>query len=247
MTVAYGTEAEIPEGAKLEAEEVAEGTEAAAEYKKLAAEATNSKEEELTYIKVIDAVIVGVDGKKFQPAAPVDLKIELEDKKDEHETQVVFFGEDGTAEVVAPAAEGGKVSLETAKITACAVVETTAPKTTKITGKASDGATVEITGKLPEGAEAKIVPVTLTQEQLIEYYGEDLVKAVDNLVVYDICIMVDGKEWEPDDSVSVIINNPKIETKTNSNEEIAVTHIDDEKKSAEKMDTVVTEGRRCQL
>ncbi|MBQ7534616.1 MAG: LPXTG cell wall anchor domain-containing protein [Stomatobaculum sp.] len=241
MTVAYGAEADIPEGAKLAAEEVAEGTEEAGQYKKLAADATQSKEEELTYIKTLNAAIVDAEGKKIQPAAPVDLKIELEDKKDEFETQVVFFGEDGTAEAAAPTAEGKKVSLETAKITSFAVVETKAPKITKITGKASDGATVEISGKLPEGAEAKIVPVTLTQEQLIEYYGEDLVKAVDNLVVYDICIMVDGKEWEPDDSVSVVINNPKIETQTDSNEEIAVTHLNDEKKSAEKMDTVVTE------
>ena len=240
MTVSYGTEAEIPEGAKLKAEEVAEGTEEAGEYKKLAADAAKSKEEELSYIKVLKAAIVDAEGKQIQPAAPVDVEFKLDGKKNEFETLAVFFGGEA-AEVITPQAEDDKVSFEAAKISDCAVVETKAPKTTKITGKASDGATVEITGKLPEGAEAKIVPVTLTQEQLVEYYGADLVKAVDNLVVYDICIMVDGKEWEPDDSVSVVINNPQIETKTNSNEEIAVTHIDDEKKSAEKMDTVVTE------
>ena len=241
MTVTYGEEAAIPAGAELRTEVIADEAEKAAEYTKAIAEATHSKAEDLTFVKLLSAEITDAEGKKIQPAAPVDVEFELADKKNEFETLAFFFGEGEEPEIITPQAEDEKVSLEAAQISDCAIVETKTPKATKITGKASDGATVEITGRLPEGAEAKIVPVTLTKEQLVEYYGESLVKAVDNLVVYDICIMVDGQEWEPDDSVSVVINNPKIDTKTNSNEEIAVTHIDNEKKSVEKMETVVTE------
>lgn len=241
MTVTYGEEAAIPAGAELKTEVIVDEAEKAAEYTKAIAEATHSKAEDLTFVKLLSAEITDAEGKKIQPAAPVDVEFELADKKNEFETLAFFFGKGEEPEIITPQAEDEKVSFEAAQISDCAIVETKAPKATKITGKASDGATVEITGRLPEGAEAKIVPVSLTKEQLVEYYGESLLKAVDNLVVYDICIMVDGKEWEPDDSVSVVINNPKIDTKSNSNEEIAVTHIDDEKKSAERMDTVVTE------
>ena len=109
-----------------------------------------------------------------------------------------------------------------------------------LVGHASDGASVEITGHIPEGAQAVITPVTLTRDQLIAFYGEELVDAVDNLVVYDICIMVDGEEWEPDKDVSVVIHSPVIETKE-SNEEITVTHLDEEAETAEKVETEVTE------
>ena len=109
-----------------------------------------------------------------------------------------------------------------------------------LVGHASDGASVEITGHIPEGAQAVITPVTLTREQMIAFYGEELVDAVDDLVVYDICIMVDGEEWEPDKDVSVVIHSPVIETKE-SNEEVTVTHLDEEAETAEKVETEVTE------
>ena len=109
-----------------------------------------------------------------------------------------------------------------------------------VTATASDGAVVEITGALPRGAEAKIEPVTLTKDELVQYYGADFVEAVDELVVYDICILVDGKEWEPDKSVSVVIKSPAIEVKESA-EEVAVTHLDDAKKSAETVETALTE------
>ena len=109
-----------------------------------------------------------------------------------------------------------------------------------ITATASDGAVVEITGALPKGAEAKIEPVTLTKDELVQYYGADFVEAVDELVVYDICILVDGEEWEPDETVSVVIKSPAIEVRESA-EEVAVTHLDDAKKSAEAVETALTE------
>ena len=89
---------------------------------------------------------------------------------------------------------------------------------------ASDGAVAVVNGVLPEGAEVTIEAVTFTEDQLIAYFGAKRAAAMKNYVAYDIKIMVNGEEWQPDESVSVVVEHPAIEVA--QGESFGVAHID---------------------
>lgn len=96
-----------------------------------------------------------------------------------------------------------------------------------ITAVASDGASVTITGMIPEDAEARIVPEYLSDTQLTELFGEEMAFLMkDTVVAYDISIWVDGEEWQPNDSVSVVVTPANLEIR--DGEELLVAHVDDE-------------------
>ena len=202
-----------------------------------------------SYAHIFDIQIWAGD-QQIEPASgsTVSVSIKLLDAPENEDTnlQVVHFGKDGL-EVMELAenndetkAGGTELNFVTDEFSVYAIVGTDNVKVSTITATTTDGASVEITGRLPKGAEASITPVALTTDELVSYYGESVINAVDNIVVYDICILVDGEEWEPDETVSVIIKSPAIETKE-SNEEVTVTHLIDEDMSAEKMDTELTD------
>lgn len=75
---------------------------------------------------------------------------------------------------------------------------------------ADDGASIEITGNLPTEATVRIEPVTLDREALDRRLGKAVVDGIDSIVIYDISILLDGEEWEPDDTVQVAIHNPAV-------------------------------------
>ena len=91
---------------------------------------------------------------------------------------------------------------------------------------AADGAVAVISGNLPEGAEAVIEAVNLTQNELEGYFGVEKAAQMTGVVAYDIKIVVDGEEWQPDESVSVVVKQ-KVLTAAES-ESFAVAHVDDD-------------------
>ena len=98
---------------------------------------------------------------------------------------------------------------------------------------ASDGAVVTISGNMPTDAKAVIKPVKMSEKQLNTYVGEDKAAAINSYIAYDIKIMVDGEEWQPETPVSVKIDNPSLEVKRG--EGFAVTHVDDVTQTASEV------------
>ena len=115
------------------------------------------------------------------------------------------------------------------------------PDDNTLTATASDGTEVSFSGDFPEDAEASVVPLKYTGEKLDEYLsqylGESAVNDINSVAVYDISILVDGEEWEPEESISVIVKIPEFEDKQN----IIVSHLveKDGEKSAEDADTEI--------
>ena len=97
ISVTYGPEAGVPDGAKLEVSEILPGEESADdrleydEYVAKAEEALGWKEGSASYVRLFDIRIADENGEKVVIAAPVEVKIELADKDNDYETQVVHF------------------------------------------------------------------------------------------------------------------------------------------------------------
>ena len=134
ITVTYGADAGIPEGAGLEVREILQETEAvdgATEYEKYIAktqEALGLETSVFPYARIFDIKIVDENGGKVTITAPVDVKIELADKDGSEEasasTQVVHFADGSeTGEVVEEVTdEGNSVSFEAEGFSAYAIV-----------------------------------------------------------------------------------------------------------------------------
>ena len=110
---------------------------------------------------------------------------------------------------------------------------------------ASDGATVAVTSdELPANAVADIREVSLSEQELVKLFDEEKAASVQAFVAYDIKILVDGKEWQPDNKVSVTVRDPDIEV--NENGALTITHIDSETGSADAVNARVNdEGEVC--
>lgn len=75
----------------------------------------------------------------------------------------------------------------------------------KIYGSASDETVVSVSGILPVDAKVKVDLVQITNDELIAYLGKSKADAVKEFVTYDIKIMVGNEEWQPNEMVSVSI------------------------------------------
>lgn len=102
---------------------------------------------------------------------------------------------------------------------------------------AEDGAVAVITGCLPKGAEAVITAVALSAEEISEYLGADAAGAITECVAYDIKIMVNGEEWQPEEEVSVVVRQPEIELVENGG--VAVAHVESETEEVTNVEAVV--------
>ena len=114
ITVGCSAKAGIPKGAKLAVKEIRQNT---SDYQGLvsdAGEALAVEEENVTYARFFDITIVDQEGNEIQPKVPVDVKINLDDLKEnvpaEEEPQVIHFGEE--AETVEAEQKGDAVSFE---------------------------------------------------------------------------------------------------------------------------------------
>ena len=136
ITVTYGEDAGVPEGADLEVYEILQSTEATDEateyetYLEKTREALGIESGVFAYARFFDIKIVDENGDKVQITAPVDVKIELADKEngEEDNTQVVHFADGSESgdvvEVTTEAAEEGQaVSFEAEGFSAYAIVD----------------------------------------------------------------------------------------------------------------------------
>lgn len=264
IEVSVSKDNQIPENSKLNVKELDKDSE---EFKKKLDQATEAIQKDAekkssddietsvddASVRMFDITILNEDGDEIQPNGNVRVSVQYKNAvkvgADAKMKAVHFDEKNDEVQVLTPETKADtsdtekkvhEVRFDANGFSVYAIVETDNVKVSTITATTTDGASVEITGRLPKGAEASITPVALTTDELVSYYGESVINAVDNIVVYDICILVDGEEWEPDETVSVIIKSPAIETKE-SNEEVTVTHLIDEDMSAEKMDTELTD------
>ncbi len=134
VTVKYGADAGVPDGATLEVSELTKDSEEYQKYMEQTAEAVGTAVEDLDYLKLLDISIMDGD-EKVEIQAPVDVQIKLLDKKDKNageKTSVVHFGKDETA-VIEPDVEGKTVNFETTGFSYYAV--TSYGATTNLAGK----------------------------------------------------------------------------------------------------------------
>lgn len=113
-----------------------------------------------------------------------------------------------------------------------------------LTATASDGTTVIISGDFPKNAKASVTPLPYSNEEFNEYlsqfFSESAVNDMNSVTVYDISILVDGEEWEPEEAISVSVKIHEFEDEQN----IIVSHLveKDGDKFVENVDTKVAEN-----
>ena len=205
------TNANIPEGAYLQVEELSDDE--AEEYIKEAAKAVDTKVKDLLYSKALDISIIYND-EKIQPDGTVNVEVTLQDKEKEVISEVVHFGD--KTEVLKSSTDGNTVQFKTDGFSVFAIVGTKTIETTYLT---ADGKTLKVTvnydedAQIPEGAELEVEEIQENDEGwakrsnrfanvLSEEYGNVTISDVRFL---NISIMVDGEEFEPKAPVEVKI------------------------------------------
>ena len=132
VSVTFGPESGVPAGAGLEVSEIKEDDPDYSRYIENSEAALGWKKGSSSYAKVLDISIVDKNGDKVKIDAPVDVRIELDDRdsvKSDIDTQVVHFS-DGTdqADVVSNVAVDGKtISFEAEGFSAYAIVDAPDP------------------------------------------------------------------------------------------------------------------------
>ena len=97
ITVTYGTDTEIPEGAALSVDEILPGTSAYDRYLADSAEELGVESGEVSFARFFDVRIVDENDEKIEPKSPVQVKIEYKDGVDTiAPLNIVHFAEDGT-------------------------------------------------------------------------------------------------------------------------------------------------------
>ena len=150
ISVSYDQEAQIPEGAVLNAVEILEGTPEYEEYvaeakAKVASEDADTEEvKDVTYARFFDITIL-YNGEEVQPAKPVQVEIKLQDDKEEETSEEIIynalhFTEEGPETVDAEFGEG--ITFEAEGFSVWGIVGT---ETIIVPFTASDGNTYEVT------------------------------------------------------------------------------------------------------
>ncbi|SDM03028.1 LPXTG-motif cell wall anchor domain-containing protein/fibro-slime domain-containing protein [Sarcina sp. DSM 11001] len=93
ISVTYGTEAEIPEGAELHVKEITEDDSTYDNYVVNTENALGWEEGSAGYIRLFDIKIVDRNGDKITIGSPVDVRIELADRESDAVVQVVHFAD----------------------------------------------------------------------------------------------------------------------------------------------------------
>ena len=104
ITLSYGKEADIPEGAQLKVEEIPEGSDMWEAYRKQTAAALGVDNVRLPGL--YDITILDAEGNEVEPKAPVSVSVTLANAKEGNpDLHVVHFTEEIPEELVAAAAE----------------------------------------------------------------------------------------------------------------------------------------------
>ena len=135
VVVSYGPDAEVPDGSHLDVREILESDKSdngSAEYDEFVEktqETLGMESSEFQYARFFDIKIVDGNGEKVTIAAPVDVKIDLDDrnfaKEDPANTQVVHFADgEETGEVIKTVdVDNDVVSFEAEGFSAYAIVK----------------------------------------------------------------------------------------------------------------------------
>jgi len=124
ISLNYGPEAQIPDGAELKVEEILPETEVYAQYLNDSVTELGVKSRAVSFARFFD-IEIQKDGEKIEPKAPVSVKIEMMNLPEETENaaaQVIHFGEQ--TEVLSAEAVGTDVSFETGSFSVYGVVYT---------------------------------------------------------------------------------------------------------------------------
>ncbi len=117
ITVSYGEDAQLPEDASLEAVELS-----GAEYADyLGRTEVLMDAASFGFARIFDISIVNAQGEHLEPAAPVDVKIQLVDADASEDFAVVHFSAE--PEKMAAESEGNTVSFSTGSFSAYAIVQ----------------------------------------------------------------------------------------------------------------------------
>lgn len=104
-----------------------------------------------------------------------------------------------------------------------------------ITAMASDGARITVAGFLPDDAQVLISPVMLSEEELASVFGAESRE----YYAYDIRIISNGAEWQPNGSVSVTITQPDLVLA--EDDALVLSHVDGNTGEASDVYAQVTE------
>ena len=199
-------------------------------------------EEEGTTVKHVSAVDItfrDAEGQEIEPLVPISVVMSVEELKQSNDAVVVHMDNDGNTEVVDQTESGEtEVAFDAEAFSVYAVV---------ITERyiSASGETYQIqvsydsNAGIPEGATLKVEEVDASQylEIASDAIGED--KAVKLARFFDITIMAEGREIQPDDSVTVKVTlDDAVEA-----DEVKAVHFADEDVTvlaAEEADGVVT-------
>lgn len=196
ITLTYGPEAGIPDGAELSVSEIVQASDAYEEYVSKTENALDPAEK-VVFARFFDIKIMK-DGAEIQPNGAVNVKIELADTLTE-EVKVVHFEHNDaqaaaetidipvvldSARVEAEALENA-VGFETESFSVFGVVET---ETVTVPFTASDGSTYEVTvsfgedAGIPEGARLDVSEVTENDDKYNAYVTQSA-DAIDSRVI----------------------------------------------------------------
>ena len=273
VTVTYGAEAMIPEGAELKVEEILPGKNSYSETQKAkrcahdahkndyeeyvsrAQDAFNDGEK-VTYARFFDITIVK-DGTEIQPSGDVDVRIELADELSE-QVKAVHFGDE--VEVLDAARVDAESLSDAVEFTASGfsvygIVGTTIEKIVL----ASDGHNYRITATY--GAETGIpADADLAVEEISadsELYGEYVSKTENALGMeegsagyirlFDISIIGrddPGIKYQPAAGTAVDI---RIELADSISEWLNVVHFADGEEEGKTIDSITENGEACSM
>ena len=174
VSVSYGKDAEIPQGAELITSEICQETEASdteTEYDRYLSEAANAlgcDVASIKYARFFNISIIDSTGEEIQPAegSIVDVSLSLEDEAVENDAlNIVHFGEQ--ADVMDTTADAESIRFETTGFSVYAFIETVLEKTVlEKTVLTSDGYNYEIRAAydaesgIPADAELSVEEIT---------------------------------------------------------------------------------------
>ena len=250
ITVTYGSEAEIPQGAELAVRELLPGTEEYDQHMQAVEEKIHSENPEDDSVSLaarfFDITILS-DGVEVQPSAPVDVKIELTEKIGE-DLQVFHFDDEGDkvetlqtvqpeqTEEQAPETRDSTVQFCTESFSVFAIVGTVIEKNVL----ASDGKNYKVTvtygtdANLPDDVDLDVSELSQDDEMYAQYLEESAAKlgrdadSISYARIFDISLISESDSdihYQPEANVSVSIE--LIDAADSQIESLKVLHISD--------------------
>lgn len=128
ISVTYDADAKVPEGAKLSVSEIGSDESGYDDYVAKSEDVLGMDKGSAGYARLFDIKIVDKDGDKVKIQAPVDVKIELEDKGEKGKTKIVHFA-DGSdkGDVIKAEVKNDTLSFEAEGFSVYAVIGGTEP------------------------------------------------------------------------------------------------------------------------